>query len=310
LILTQGRFNHCPSICIHDGEPVIAWYAGDWECRDDQSIFVALPNRRSSIKLENKSGNPIIISHQGTLAVLYGRFRSSSTSMDRWSSCLFRFQRLKIDNGILKKVGKPKTLTSKQGWLARCNPIIVDNEVIVPIYYEGKTKRFSFCAIAKLDIVIPSLNITSIIEQNSPAIQPTIWQENGKFHCLARNFTRKINGTNYAKYAVSNNLIEWSVFKDHQSFFNDNNSISVFSSEKHQYALWNDTISGRRNMTLGIINNNKITLKTSLGSGAYPNGVVHDGKLHIVFQKKDNGHNIEYIVIEEPFNAQYVRKEQ
>jgi len=294
--VAASQFNHCSSVCPFNDGVMITWYSGFGECLDDQSvhcIFIDKYGMSGILRLGDKTGNPITWKHDGKTFLLWSYFEDTgdiSNPVNRWKYCSLWIQEycVELSNSAnkynIKLLNKPKLLSGpEEGLLARCNPIIVDDEVILPLYHETerygvimKGKGTSFKTIGK----IQSQN------DDSNTIQPTLWESDGIIHSLSRDFDPHA-ALNKAKYSLSEDSgVTWSD-PIPTTIHNRNNSIHVVKYGDDDFVLWNDSPHGRDNLTLGILRYSSQEPKINIEPimvvdrvyGSYPSIATHDGDL-------------------------------
>jgi len=295
--VAASQFNHCSSVCPFNDGVMITWYSGFGECLDDQSvhcIFIDKYGMSGILRLGDKTGNPIAWEYNGRTFLLWSYFEDTgdiTNPVNRWKYCSLWIQEycVELSNSVNNKydirlLGKPKLLSGpEEGLLARCNPIIVDDEVMLPLYHEAerygvimKGKGTSFKTIGKIQSKNDDSNI----------IQPTLWESDGIIHSLSRDFNPRAT-LNKARYSFSEDGgVTWSD-PSATTLHNRNNSIHVVKYEGEDYVLWNDSPHGRDNLTLGILPSNLVEPQTQIEPimivdkvyGSYPSIATHGDDL-------------------------------
>src|SRR5262245_36947564 len=93
LELAASTFNHCSSICPFREGTLLAWYSGEEECYDDQSVyllFIGKTGASSPLRLGDKTGNPVLWRDGERAFLLWSRFEDYGelkTLVDRWKYC-------------------------------------------------------------------------------------------------------------------------------------------------------------------------------------------------------------------------------
>lgn len=284
LKIEESIFNHCSSICSINKGILLAWYSGSGECLDDQNVclkFIGKKNQSETIKIGDGTGNPIVWCNNTKEAVLlYSKFERTNTNhiTDRWKHCSLWIQHVHINNGI-QLSGEPIKV-SDEHILARCNPVVLQNRLIMPLYNEAKAT----CVIGEL----ANDKLSIIGEFGSGIIQPTLWIENDKLHSLSRNFR---NNCVYAQYSNSEDGITWTNPVD-TDIKNNNSSLHAISYNNSNYLIWNDTVGKyRRLLSFGelILVNESVTVDRistiSEDNGSYPSITIVDNRLAFTYTK-------------------------
>jgi len=267
LDVAVSQFNHCSSVCTFNDGVMITWYSGFGECLDDQSvhcIFIDKYGMSGILRLGDKTGNPITWKHNGKTFLLWSYFEDTgdiSNPVNRWKYCSLWIQEycVELSSSVNNKynirlLGKPELLSGpKEGLLARCNPIVIDDEVILPLYHE--TERYGVIMKGKGTSFKTTGKIQSSLCDNkydASLIQPTLWERDGVIHSLSRDFSPHA-ALNKAKYSYSEDSGETWSDPLPTAIHNRNNSIHVVKYGSEDYVLWNDSPHGRDNLTLGIL---------------------------------------------------------
>jgi len=267
LDVAVSQFNHCSSVCTFNDGVMITWYSGFGECLDDQSvhcIFIDKYGMSGILRLGDKTGNPITWKHNGKTFLLWSYFEDTgdiSNPVNRWKYCSLWIQEycVELSSSVNNKynirlLDKPELLSGpKEGLLARCNPIVIDDEVILPLYHE--TERYGVIMKGKGTSFKTTGKIQSSLCDNkydASLIQPTLWERDGVIHSLSRDFSPHA-ALNKAKYSYSEDSGETWSDPLPTAIHNRNNSIHVVKYGSEDYVLWNDSPHGRDNLTLGIL---------------------------------------------------------
>jgi hypothetical protein len=297
--VAASQFNHCSSVCPFNDGVLITWYSGFGECLNDQSvhcIFIDKYGMSGILRLGDKTGNPIAWEYDGKLFILWSRFEDTgdiSNPVNRWKYCSLWIQEcyIGLSNGNnrydIKLLDKPQMLSGPEdGLLARCNPIAIDGEILLPLYHESqrhgvimKGKNKSFRTIGNID--------------GADIIQPTLWESGGIIHSLSRDFSSH-SALNKARYSLSEDRgMTWSDPVP-TNIHNRNNSIHVINYGDDDFVLWNNSSHGRDNLTLGILHYESLSLEgPKIGIepimvvnkvyGSYPSIATHNSDLYFSY---------------------------
>lgn len=291
--LISNIFNHSASICAVNNNILITYYSASRECADDQQVNLTLLRDEKIIDstvVDKKVGNSIVFCHKNKPYIIYSRFRTKFNAynvFDRWQNTILLKKEIVLQ-GLFSpkkiKLSKRKALSNTR-YLPRCNPLIDDDKTILPLYQEGNRTGNLVFGIFEND----SLKILSTKSNtHKTMIQPTVWKEDGLYHCLSRNFNPKIFGP-WTWYCKSKDLINWSKPILIKSLYNYNNSCYVFGDE-HKYVLYNNDERGRNNLTLAKLDKCLRPHEVyNFGPGSYPNAIIHKNKLHIVYTNRIAG---------------------
>lgn len=287
--LFYNDFNHCASVTTFRDRSYIVYYSGRRECSDSQCVIInkIFPNGEKYFRLlEPKTGNPIIFTFRDKLYLIYTKFTKELSELDRvvdrWKHCdLYACE----VNPETLSTSEPILIGSKL--LARCQPLILDDECIIPLYMEsyknwhGEVYKMNpdmtFEKMGNIGKDIPRWNNGNIL------IQPTIWHEK-HFKAFARNITQK----HQTWMAESLDGKIWTDPHLKPEYPNWNNSIVVFNNKGKEYVIWNNTNNYlRSDLTLAPLWHPSNVIK-NFGNGSYPNAHSDEnGRIHIVYTKND-----------------------
>jgi len=286
------NFNHCSTVCGLNNGSLLAWYSGKAECLDDQSVCILFINKDTQkqtnkiIKIGNKTGNPVLISNDNSIKLIYSKFEPCEEIKrltDKWKYCSTWMQNISIINEEIKLTEKPICIAkSNKHYLGRCNPITYQNKMLLPLYDELNRKG--------VIVEVNENSISPIGEIGDHMIQPTLWEENEKLHSLSRNFG---NYKSFSQYSYSKDGGKTWSKPISSSILNNNSSLHVIRYNKENFVIWNNT-SGkyRRNMVIG-----KLTTKNgspcakplqilNSDNGSYPSMHATKNKLITSFTSK------------------------
>lgn len=299
--LNSNTFNHSASICAVNNNILITYYSASKECADDQQVnLVLLKNKKiiDTAVVDKKVGNSIVFCHKDKPYIIYSRFRTKFNkynSIDRWQNTILLQREITLQGLFSPKRIKlsKRTALSNNRYLPRCNPLIDEGKTILPLYQEGDrvgNLAFGLFDNNSLKILSTKTNVYKSM------IQPTLWKEDGLYHCLSRNFNPKVSGP-WAWYCKSKDLIEWSKPILIKSLYNYNNSCYVFGNE-HKYIIYNNDERGRNNLTLAKLDKCLRPHEVyNFGPGSYPNALIHNGKFHIVYTNRIAGMKTDIIYV-------------
>lgn len=291
--ITAGKFNHCSSVCPLSTGVLLAWYAGDGECQDNQSVYLMIvqKGRKSNfVRIGDKTGNPVVLPiDKNNAMLLYSRFEETKEDgssfpirrlVDRWKYCSLWLQKVSYSGGI-KLVNDPICIVNaEQHLLGRCNPIYYEGNMLIPLYDEVKAEG----VIASYD---GEFKLLGRIGNNM--IQPTIWTYGSAIYSVSRNF-RSTN--RFARSSIS--LDGGRTWSDPMAsrFPNTNSSVHAMNINNNTYIIWNNTTTVRRkNLTLGTVvyNSGGLGYKIIDGisvDGSYPSMCqTYGGKLVFTYTK-------------------------
>jgi hypothetical protein len=288
-LIGGDTFNHCASITIINNTPIIVGYCGQ-ECTDKQRVFIYHNNEY--IYLENKTGNPIIWNYEDKLNIIYSKFEDKDKNgnyplypVERWKYCSNHHIQLSLDNIKLKEIPKSKEIPEMFGLLARCQPIMFNNECLIPMYREKNPRceiwSFDGNEFTNKSIFGETDHISNL--GRGCAIQPTLMIENNELIALCRNVAQP--PFNKAWFSKSPDGVIWSELEE-SNIPNMNNSLVCIGYNNTNYAVYNQDRS-RSDIILRDLH--KAT-STQLGIGrannllsySYPNYALDGENLHIV----------------------------
>ena len=283
--IKAGNFNHCSSVCAHKNGVLVAWYSGVGECRDDQSVHITFVNgdqQAVPLRLGDKTGNPVLIPFSNNKAVLlWSQFEDSGTMrsiVDRWKYCSLWAIFIAYQDGHVQLAGASKQIAGPdQHLLGRCNPIVFDAQLLLPLYDE----------VAREGVIYRGngLDFKQIGRLGRDMIQPTLWiGKNKRIHSLSRNFMTQKHFR--ARHSYSNDGgITWSI-PEPTSIPNRNSSLHAIRWYDENFVLWNNTpLLQRKDITIGILEGTNIKHVAVLDDyGAYPSMCVdHNNDLHMTY---------------------------
>lgn len=261
LVSTSFKFNHCSTVCPYHNGVLLAWYSGTGECCDDQSVYIIFIDglqQSEPLRIGDCTGNPVLIpAKDGGAIILWSKFEDKSYApmgkilrlADRWKYCSLWVQRVAVENGKVHLQEKPKRIAGpEQHLLGRCNPLIHNGSVLLPLYDE--VERSCVIFEGKLDNI---LDYVEIGRYGTDVIQPTLWCKGDKIGSLARNFSTHDDNPILSKFCESASGRNWSQ-PTLSNIWNLNNSLHVVKWYDDIIILWNDTNGRfRKNLTLGVL---------------------------------------------------------
>jgi hypothetical protein len=296
------RFNHAAAICGHAGGVLIAFYTGLAECHDSQRvcIFWQHPNGDTSSKaleLEPFTGNPVLFNWGTSTYIIYSKFEAfPSNRGEWWQYCSLWQRQVRFVNGYVGlEVGEPTRIIVSDaedgppiglGFLARCNPIKVGDELILPLYREHQ-KCYGAIIKGSGDPLKWAMVSGTLGSGNPPAIQPTLWHRDGTIYGLLRNFTFHGLGRRALQTQSTDGGQTWTPLSPRQEFFNANNSLILLDiGEDYAPAVvWNNDPAGRRNLVLGTFKGD--VLYPLDYHGSYPAYTIQGDKVHILYSFRE-----------------------
>ena len=285
-------FNHCSSVCALKSprRTLLAWYSGSGECQNDQSVYVISIDGLSSskpLRIGNCTGNPVLIPTTGgkDAILLWSKFEDNdryANLASRWKTCSLWTQAIGIRNDKITLLYEPECIAGpERHLLGRCNPLIYNGSILLPLYDEVNRK----CVIFQ--------DFKEIGQFGENMIQPTIWRKGNKICSLSRNFGSQAKKSQYCESTSGG--ITWTN-PTSSDLWNLNNSVQVVSWHGEDVVLWNDTEGKQRKfMTLGVLEYKEgsfgfmeMTAKpievVGLQHGSYPSMCVdYDGNLNFSF---------------------------
>ena len=290
-VIQAATFNHCSTLCPSKTGVILAWYAGSGECRDDQSVYITYLSHGKSLpplRIGDKTGNPIVWRENNQLWLLWSKFEDDGPMLHpahRWRHCSLWIQQIKHTRNM-ELLGKPIQLSkSSHHLLARTNPLIMPQLVLLPLYDE----------VAQQCVIYKGSNgsFDEVARYGNTTIQPAIWWENNKLHSLARNFK---NDVRRSIYYYSNDLGHSWQYGGPSQLWNINNSLAVTKWDNQHIVLWNNIDDIRRkNMSIGTLKLNwsdnarvvphaHVIKNLNQDHGSYPSLCVDDtGLLHFAY---------------------------
>lgn len=303
------EMHHCSSICKHDKGYIMACYHGR-ECTDKQRVAVCFAKNPGEIDhfvdLENKTGNPVVWSFMDKTFMIHSIFSDVNSDgveinygnalVKRWMNCENFLSEIEVKNNKIK-ITNTKKIEGAYGLLARCQPLVEDNRVIIPLYREEnplcEVWEFDGTDLKKIgefghvtDDVIRIMKDKTIDYGSlgkGVAIQPSIIKKNGLYHAVCRNVCRPNNS--HAWMCSSPDCKSWSGLKL-TGIPNHNNSIVSIQDDENDIFVF--STNGRRDMLLYNNTTKKhaplhhIITTGSRPSFSYPNYLLNDGELHVV----------------------------
>lgn len=315
-----SAMHHCASITQDKsgGFFVVNYYGR--ECTDDQRVVIGYALKHGMIadhiKLDEKTGNPIVWNFKDEVYMICSQFTDMTedgtpidygrSPVNRWKNCRNYLFKLEFDGSriIKKKYGE---ILGTYGLLARCQPLVEDDRVLLPLYREEDP----LCQVWRFtlddgDPIIEKMSefgemsdkLSDICAKNGMtfgnlgdgvAIQPTIICKNGKYVAFCRNVCRPLFGDgdkSLAWISTSNDCIKWDSMNV-CGIPNHNNSLVAVNYDSVGDLLVFNTNRSRSDMILYNVNSrNQIDLSHSFKgrkSFSYPNMIIdNDGNLHIV----------------------------
>ena len=321
-----GRFSHAATIqAVGNGDSVIAFYTGPQECHNKQHVVI-LYNEEGRVEpdichLEDLTGNPILFyDKDDKLQIIYSKFEEFPARRAHWwqwcstwqAEIYFKsgkvytkepkqifveepvIQNLRTDMEIIlnrnPRAGEDYTLPKGLGYVPRCKVLRTNEGFFLPLYREHAPLYHSVILFSE-DGHNWEYRGRIGVGEDKCGIQPTLWEEGGKLHCLMRNFGRIARVPNYqpkALYSVSRDGgARWSPLEHSESYYNANNSIAVLNRDgKAPFVVWNDSQNGRDHLALGCMGRKFIDLDVRYGS--YPDITADDETLQIVYTAEAN----------------------
>lgn len=313
------EMHHCSSIAVDNGGYWIALYHGQ-ECQDEQRVAVCYRDKNDqrpytvTVDLEDKTGNPIVWKFQDQVYLLYSYFTDATSSgspidygrrpVDRWKNCINYLAKLSYENGEIKieKVGE---IDGMYGLLARCQPLVENNRVLLPMYREEDPlcqiwsfNGYNFVKLSEFgemtyDIAqdLPRSGMAPGSLGNGYAIQPALMKTDGTYYAFCRNVCRPVSpgaDDNFKAWVFSSkDCKNWSEVKM-SGIPNHNNSLMVVNRGNNDGFVIFSTNRSRKDMILfGTNSKNSIHLERNLtsrrrSSFSYPNAAWDsEGGLHI-----------------------------
>lgn len=249
LLASASKFNHCSTICPYRKGVLLAWYSGTNECQNDQSVHViSIEGSQQSepLRIGDCTGNPVLVPAQEDAVLLWSKFEDNGRLLrlaDRWKTCSLWVQKIGVRKGQVRLLGEPKQIAEPhQHLLGRCNPLIHNGTVLLPLYDEVERT----CVIFEGQ----DLTYTEVSRYGTDIIQPTLWHRDGKIGSLARNFTRHQKRSYFCESMDGRSWSEPTTAR----IWNLNNSIHVLNWNGEEVVLWNDTNGRfRKNLTIGVL---------------------------------------------------------
>jgi hypothetical protein len=253
LRVSASKFNHCSSVCPINSPrgTLLAWYSGSGECQNDQSVhvvFITGLRLSTPLRIGNCTGNPVLIpnqSNQNEAVLLWSKFENPEQHLrivDRWKTCSLWTQRIGVCGGNVVLLGEPNKIAGpEQHLLGRCNPLVVDDTVLLPLYDEMRAE----CVIFRGN----GLEYTESDRFGTNMIQPTIWKRGNTICSLSRNFR-----SNRTKSRYCDSIGGCWTEATNSNIWNLNNSLQVITWNGDDIILWNNTYERwRKMMTLGVL---------------------------------------------------------
>ncbi len=218
----KERFNHCASVNIHKGVPILAWYSGVKECQDDQSVYLVNPALSKSttndlnrwvgapyIRVGGKTGNPIVFSHNGEAYLIYSKFESDTRGVMRWQNCSLWLSRLVVGkNHHPMMLDSVQIAGSNEHLLARCNPISMpDGSTVIPLYNEQDACNVIFRLEPNESLPL-QFDKVKPISYGFNCIQPTLFLDENELYSLSRTFTPYHKLSNAQIYSPLHNICD------------------------------------------------------------------------------------------------------
>jgi len=304
-----GRFNHCATVLGFEDGLLVAYYAGTAECQDDQHVVLTFKRDGrwiDLIKLENKTGNPLLFKFEDKTYLAYSRFEKDCPGnlVKKWAYCSLWCREIVMEEGH-PGVGEPlPTFKHPQlGYLFRAAPLYLEGRTILPLYREEGSYGAAY------EWMGDHLKLVGKIGYGcNSTMQPTLWHDGTAFHSLSRNCQPQVYG-GYCWHSTSPDLERWSHPELEQSLDNNHNSVAVVNDgQKDPLVIWNVGRS-RNDLRLGklcghTLGRSLVTLNGSFlgtqGYGAYPNYCFYNEELHLVWTDlMDGRHTICHMRLEE-----------
>jgi hypothetical protein len=269
---------------------MLAWYAGSGECQNDQSVHVVFIdglNITPSLRIGDCTGNPVLVPNGKDAVLLWSKFEDNgryARLADRWKTCSLWMQEIGVRAGEVTLLYEPNRIAGpEQHLLGRCNPLLIGDTVILPLYDEVRRE----CVIFKGS----GTEYQEIGRFGNDMIQPTLWERDGKIRALSRNFGSHHKRSRYCE-SIGGSWTE----ATSSSLWNLNNSLQVTTWNDEDVVLWNDTNGRwRKNMTIGVLKYGEDDLGfmrvaaepvevVGAQHGSYPSMCVdYDGNLNFSF---------------------------
>lgn len=310
------KMHHCASIAQDGSGFWLVNYFGR-ECTDDQRVVIGYAKSHGKIldyiKLDAKTGNPLVWNFNGSIYMMCSQFTDSTedgtpidyglATVNRWKNCKNYLFKLRFD-GISIVKEKYGEIFGTYGLLARCQPLIEDNRVLLPLYREqdpvcqmweftiddGNPKIEKLSEFGGIDDRLRKLCADNDLYMGNlgegVAIQPTIIRNDDRYVAFCRNVCRSSSQKSGAWISISDDCVSWDNMKICE-IPNHNNSIAAITYYGVGDLLVFNTTRTRNTM---ILYNTKSGNRMNIGhpfnckaSYSYPNLMIDaEGNLHVV----------------------------
>jgi len=312
-LITRSNDNlqhHCSSIAEDDDGYWITYYYGR-ECSDDQRVTVGFA-KDPGIILEYKdfdylTGNPIVWCFEGQVYLMYSFFTDETEDgakieyggglVERWKNCRNYLAKLNYRNGNIEceELGE---IPGSYGLLARCQPLVEDGRVLIPLYRESnpvcKIWEFNGGKLFELsefggvfDGCVEMLERDHLSFGNlgyGYAIQPSLTSHEGRYLAFCRNVCRPFsNNTKRNSWVFkSDDCLIWygpytSGIPNHNNSLVVSGDYVVFNTNKYRSDIWLYNFKTKRRVSLNY------QISGYRNSFSYPNMMWDQwGNLHIV----------------------------
>lgn len=269
--------SHCATVCQFHGGVLLAYYTSLRECHPSQRVYLVYFNGdeySKPYKLEEQTGNPVLWTFKDQTVLLHSMFEMERERLiDKWGFCSNWTRKVDINGGIIT-VGDKSDIKLAIGYLGRCAPIVVNDELLLPIYFEKP-------AFGKILASKDGWNFENRgrIPASVRLMQPTLMYDGKILEALCRNNSR----TQYAFHSESaDNGRTWSIPALSHIPNHNNSIVAINDGHPNPLLIYNDA-RGRARLILSDYNLNEICVLNKRPYGAYPNYCFDaKGNLHIV----------------------------
>lgn len=279
ITVSSGKMNHCSTITPHPNGFGVAWYSGTGECQPDQSVGIIFITKDGivnphGLNVGPGTGNPVLWTIGNELVLLYSKFENLKTEriVDRWKHCSLWLQRIIYQDQRLIFNGEPLPIAEPGlHLLGRCKPIITESgKFLLPLYDELNHHSVIYVGDGLNFEYLSSFGI------NNHIIQSTLWESNKTIYAISRNIGTKRLAV--ICYKSTDDGVTWDSPTPWQDMYNKNNSMHVVNYSGDFVTIWNDSMVGRDNLTLGILGENglKRVVVLSKKYGSYPSVCVNN----------------------------------
>jgi hypothetical protein len=291
-------YGHCATICPHRNGVLIAFYLGP-ECRNQQRVVLQYwvgTEKLSEYLFYNKTGNCVLWAiNEDWAGLIYSYFNDTdginypAKLVHRWMYCSNWRVKVQADKDVFT-VDSPVQLDLQPpiGYLARCAPIKVGRELILPMYREKCCHGQMLMSENGWDWWqggAIGMDVQGAKLGKGYLIQPTIWHDGKTLHSLSRNSK---SGGRQAWYSRSpDHGHSWSQPRTAKVSNTNNSLVALHNGTDAPWLVWNKG-NGRHTLVLGRWIQEELTAIPYLKLNAYANAsypnycVDHKGLTHIV----------------------------